>query len=134
MPGYYKISHSWVYGRRHPNDDVLLEAVITSYADINVSETLVRWLKDKPKGTTAVDYENTVCWYCGGVWLHYITNTNTLFLYMHSSGEDAFDSLEYYANKIEKVFYKNHSDIDIQWIEHPHKRSKLKETVQNAQI
>lgn len=91
MPGYYKINHSWADGRRHTDGDVLLEAVITSYADINISETLARWLKDKPKSTTDIDYKNTICWYCGGVWLHYITNKNTLFLYMHSSGEDAFD-------------------------------------------
>ncbi len=73
MPGYYKINHSWADGRRHTDDDVLLEAVITSYADINISETLARWLKDKPKSTTDIDYKNTICWYCGGVWLHYIT-------------------------------------------------------------
>ncbi len=37
MPGYYKINHSWADGRRHTDDDVLLGAVITSYADINIS-------------------------------------------------------------------------------------------------
>ncbi|EBV5086595.1 hypothetical protein ID80_005025 [Salmonella enterica subsp. enterica serovar Ball] len=133
MPRYYKISHNWFYGRKNIDDDVLLEAAITSHAGVNVSETLSRWLKDKPKGTTDVDYEKTICWYCGGVWLHYFMNENTLFLYMHSSGEDAFDSLSYYANKIANFFYKNHPDVDIRWAEHPHNRNKLKETSINSE-
>lgn len=130
MPGYYKISHSWEYRRRTCQDDVLLEAVITSDTNLNTEKTLLQWLNDKNKnkGTNTVDYKDITCWYYGGVWLHYAINNNALSLYMHSSGEDAFDSLNYCAYEIAKTFYKNHSDFSILWIEHPHKRNKLKET------
>ncbi|EBK2702469.1 hypothetical protein [Salmonella enterica] len=128
MPGYYKISHSWEYRRRTSWNDVLLESLVTSDTNINTEETLVQWLNDKEKGTIAVDYKNITCWYYGGVWLHYAVNNKALSLYMHSSGEDAFDSLNDCAYEIAKIFYKNHPGVDIQWIEHPHKRNKLKET------
>ncbi len=128
MPGYYKISHSWECRRRTSWNDVLLEAVVTSDTNQNTEEALTLWLHDKEQGTATVDYKNITCWYCGGVWLHYAINNNALSLYMHSSGEDAFDSLNYCAYEIAKTFYKNHSGISIRWIEHPHKRNKLKET------
>lgn len=130
MPRYYKISRSWegrIYVYRN---DVLLEALITSDAHINTEETLTQWLNDKEKGTTCVDYKKITCWYYGGVWLHYLLNKDALSLYMHSSGEDAFDSLHYCAHEIAKILYKNHSDINIRWIEHPHKRNNLKKTSQ----
>lgn len=40
MPGYYKISHSWGYRRRTHWNDVLLEAVVTSDANLTAEETL----------------------------------------------------------------------------------------------
>ncbi len=104
MPGYYKISHSWEYRRRTHWNDVLLEAVVTSDTNLTAEETLTQWLHDKIQGTVTVDYKNITCWHYSGVWLHYAINNNALSLYMHSSGEDAFDSLNYCAYAIAKKF------------------------------
>ncbi|EPB0514673.1 hypothetical protein ACRABS_005117, partial [Salmonella enterica subsp. enterica] len=67
------------------------------------------------------------------VWLHYLINNDALSLYMHSSGEDAFDSLNYCAYTIAKFFYTNHQDVNIRWIEHPHKRNNLRQTSINSE-
>lgn len=104
MPGYYKISHSWEYRRHTHWNDVLLEAVVTSDTNLTAEETLTQWLHDKKQGTVTVDYKNITCWHYSGVWLHYAINNNALSLYMHSSGEDAFDSLNYCAHAIAKKF------------------------------
>ncbi|AXD41501.1 hypothetical protein JIJ74_001371 [Salmonella enterica] len=128
MSGYYKTSQLWEHRRRNARSDVLLEAVITSDTNNNAETILTQWLNDKEQGTATVDYKNITCWYYGGVWLHYVINNNTLSLYLHSGGEDAFVSLNGCAREIAKIFYKNHSGISILWIEHPHKRNKLKET------
>ncbi|EBA3007712.1 hypothetical protein AB385_24680, partial [Salmonella enterica] len=93
MPRYYKISRSWEGRRYIYRNDVLLEAIVTSDTNQNTEETLIQWLNDQEKGTTTVDYKNITCWYYGGVWLHYLINNDALSLYMHSSGEDAFDSI-----------------------------------------
>lgn len=91
MPRYYKISRSWEGRRYIYRNDVLLEAIVTSDTNQNTEETLIQWLNDQEKGTTTVDYKNITCWYYGGVWLHYLINNDALSLYIHSSGEDAFD-------------------------------------------
>ncbi|HIB1392495.1 TPA: hypothetical protein ACWV4T_005202 [Salmonella enterica subsp. enterica serovar Muenchen] len=128
MHRFYKINYRWECKKRKPTDDVLLEAVITSDIMIHTENTFLRWLDEQEKGNTSVDGKNVTCWYCGGVWLHYTINENAVSLYMHSSGEDAFDSLTYCANKIAEVLYQNHPDITIRWIEHPHRRNSLMET------
>lgn len=127
MPKYYKINYDWGYKYWKLSDDVLLEAIITSNITI-VERTLIQWLSHLENGTTSVDKQNITCWYYGGVWLHYVKNENTLSLYMHSSGEDAFDSLVYCANEIAKIFYQSHTTTNIQWVEHPHRRNNIKET------
>ncbi|EAT1310366.1 hypothetical protein EX399_21855 [Salmonella enterica] len=132
MSGYYKISHCWECRRRTYWNDVLLEAVVTSDTNLNAEETLTQWLHDKKQETVTVDYKNITCWSYGGVWLHYVINNNALSLYMHSSGEDAFDSLNYCAYAIAKIFYTNHQDVNIRWIEHPHKRNNLRQTSINS--
>lgn len=134
MPGYYKISHSWEYRRRTHWNDVLLEAVVTSDTNLTAEETLTQWLHDKKQGTVTVDYKNITCWHYSGVWLHYAINNNALSLYMHSSGEDAFDSLNYCAYVIAKKIYTHHPDINIQWIEHPHKRNNFRQTSINSEL
>ncbi|ENB9457443.1 hypothetical protein Q4R59_17000 [Morganella morganii] len=124
---YYKINYNWGYKQWKLSDDVLLEAIVTS--DITIAEKkLIQWLNHLEKGTTSVDKQNITCWYYGGVWLYYAKNENSIFIYMHSSGEDAFDSLAYCANKIAKILYQNHTATEIKWIEHPHRRKYLKET------
>ncbi|EAA9549340.1 hypothetical protein OY03_001073 [Salmonella enterica subsp. enterica] len=133
MPRYYKISRSWEGRRYIYRNDVLLEAIVTSDTNQNTEETLIQWLNDQEKGTTTVDYKNITCWYYGGVWLHYVINNSTLSLYMHSSGEDAFDSLNYCAYTIAKFFYTYHQDVNIRWIEHPHKRNSLRQTSINSE-
>lgn len=60
------------------------------------------------------------------VLLHYIISENVISLYMHSNGEDVFDSLSYSANEIAKILYKKHHDVSIKWTEHPHRRHYLK--------
>lgn len=81
------------------------------------------------KGGTYVDGKRITCWYYGGVWLHYVIRENRISLYMHSSGEDAFDSLAYCANAVAKILYKRYPEICIIWNEHPHQRKRLIETI-----
>ncbi|EAT9905659.1 hypothetical protein CR36_24270 [Salmonella enterica subsp. enterica] len=133
MPRYYKISRSWEGRRYIYRNDVLLEAIVTSDTNQNTEETLIQWLNDQEKGTTTVDYKNITCWYYGGVWLHYLINNDALSLYIHSSGEDAFDSFHFCAREIARIFYKNHPGINIRWIEHPHKRNNLRQTSINSE-
>ncbi|EBS8367630.1 hypothetical protein CFF91_17890 [Salmonella enterica] len=130
MPGYYRIPPGWEKRRRRQDDDVLLEATVTvdKTIQIQVENTFIRWLKTREKGAVSLDNKKITCWYCGGVWLHYTVNTNVMSLYLHSGGEDAFDSLADCANEIARLLYQNHSDVSIKWTEHPHRRKYLKDT------
>ena len=127
MSKYYKLNYNWGYKQWKHSDDVLLEAIITS--NIKIAENiLVQWLNSLEKGATSVDEQNITCWYYGGVWIHYVTNENTISLYMHSSGEDAFDSIAYSANEVAKILHQTPSTTNIKWVEHPHRRNNIKET------
>ncbi|EAM2866574.1 hypothetical protein AHS81_23075 [Salmonella enterica] len=128
MPRYYKISHSWEYQSRKPNNDVLLEACVVIKTPLKAEITLIQWLAGKAKGTMYVDHKNVTYWSCSGVLLHYIMTKKSIVLYMHSSGKSAIDSISYCAYEIAKIFYSNHPDAEIQWIEHPYKRKNLKQT------
>lgn len=128
MPGYYRINTGWENRRRRPDDDVLLEATVTADKIIQAESTLIRWLKTRGKGAVSLDHKKVICWYCGGVWLHYTVNINIISLYLHSGGEDAFDSLADCANEIARLLYQNHPDVSIRWTEHPHRRNYLKDT------
>ncbi|EAM2909406.1 hypothetical protein D2122_23150 [Salmonella enterica subsp. enterica serovar Weslaco] len=55
-------------------------------------------------------------------------NIHVISLYLHSSGEDAFDSLADCTNEIAQLLYQNNPDVNIRWTEHPHRRKYLKET------
>lgn len=123
-------SPGWENRRRRQDDDVLLEATVTvdKTIQIQVENTFIRWLKTREKGAVSLDNKKIICWYCGGVWLHYTVNTNVMSLYLHSGGEDAFDSLADCANEISRLLYQNHSDVSIKWTEHPHRRKYLKDT------
>lgn len=133
MPGYYKISHSWEYRNRKPTNDVLLEACVTFNNAFKAEKTLTQWLDGKVKSTMSVDHKDVTCWSCGGVLLHYIMSKKSIVLYMHSSGKDAIDSISYCAYEIARIFYSNHSDAEIKWIEHPHKRNNLRQTSINSE-
>ncbi|EDU9483827.1 hypothetical protein XH18_003776 [Salmonella enterica subsp. arizonae] len=128
MPGYYRINSRWENRRRRPNGDVFLEVTVTTDKIIQAENTFIRWLKTTEKGTVSLDNKKVTCWYCGGVWLHYTVNINVIFLYLHSSGEDAFDSLADCTNEIAQLLYQNNPDVSIRWTEHPHRRKDLKET------
>ncbi|EIV7687844.1 hypothetical protein MA092_001857 [Salmonella enterica] len=127
MPGYYKIDPGWENRRRRTDDDVLLEATVTADKIKQPENMLIRWLKTREKGNVSLDNKNVTCWYCGGVWLHYAVNTNVMSLYLHSGGEDAFDSLADCANEIARLLYQNNPDVSIRWNEHPHRRKYLKD-------
>ncbi|HFJ2022069.1 TPA: hypothetical protein ACGT9I_001372 [Salmonella enterica] len=129
MPKHYKTNPNWENRKRKSDDDVLLESTVFSDKLIQAESTLIHWLKRKEQGTVSVDGKNITCWYCGGTWFHYTLNVNFMSLYIHSSGEDAFDSLAYCANEIAEILYKNHPDTTIRWTEHPHRRQYLKETM-----
>ncbi|HEC8924918.1 TPA: hypothetical protein R4D26_000973 [Salmonella enterica subsp. enterica serovar Stanley] len=128
MPKYYRVNPRWENRRRRTDDDVLLEATVTTDKTKQPENTLIRWLKTREKGNVSLDNKKVNCWYCGGVWLHYTVNINVISLYMHSGGEDAFDSLADCANEIARLLYQNHPDAIIRWTEHPHRRKYLKDT------
>ncbi len=128
MPKYYRVNPRWENRRRRADDDVLLEATVTADKTIKAENTFIRWLIKREKGTVSLDNKSITCWYCGGVWLHYTANLNVMSLYMHSGGEDAFESLAYCANEIARFLYQNHPEVSIRWTEHPHQRKYLKDT------
>ncbi|EAX4618757.1 hypothetical protein S886_09620 [Salmonella enterica subsp. arizonae] len=124
MPGYYRVNPGWENKRRRPDDDVLLEVTVTADKTKPPENTLIPWLKTREKGNVSLDNKKVTCWYCGGVWLHYTVNINVISLYLHSGGEDAFDSLADCAKEIARLF----PDASIRWTEHPHRRKYLKDT------
>ncbi|HDC1420841.1 TPA: hypothetical protein O7U53_004843 [Salmonella enterica] len=134
MPGYYIISYNWEHRKRKPNEDVLLEACVALDNALEAEKTLIHWLNDKIKGAMSVDDKDVTCWACDNVLLHYIMSKKSICLYMHSSGPDAFDSLNYCAYEIARIFYNNYPDAEIKWIEHPHKSNNLKGTSINNEL
>lgn len=128
MHKYYRVNSGWANRRRRTDDDILLEATVTTDKIKQPENMLIRWLKTREKGNVSLDNKKVTCWYCGGVWLHYTVTINEISLYMHSGGEDAFDSLADCANEIARLLHQNQPDISIKWTEHPHRRKYLKDT------
>lgn len=122
---HYPLNYAWGHGKTWSRGaDVLLEASIATTKPEAIREAIIEWRGAKRSERVHIDGVEVDSWYDGGAWFHYEL-ADAITVYLHSSGEDAFDTLEYYANNLAEALEKADAGVRITWTEHPHKRDYL---------
>lgn len=122
---HYPRNYGWARSKKWKlRDDVLLEANIATKNPGAVEQVIVGWLAAKHPGSARVDGVQQDCWYEGGGWFHH-KFADGISVYLHSSGEDAFDTLEHYANSLVRILEEADAEVRVTWTEHPHRRTHV---------
>lgn len=120
----WPLDYSWgsKINKWKENTDVFLEGQISNK---NESLDLLRTIISKfDKDEAFLDGEKIEIFYVGGV-QGYIQELDKNFsICLHSKGEDAFDSLSYYSEFIERKLKIKKNKISVKWIKHKHDRDE----------
>ncbi|MGY0505448.1 hypothetical protein [Luteimonas sp. e5] len=119
-------SHRWNVWR-----DVLLEAQPWTQRPEAVRAAVRDWLGGMQVETIEVDGERIEVAASGGIWVQaedFAGGQPAMSIQLHSSGEDAFDSLKWHADALVDVLLQADPDIKVKWVRHPHRRHYLRQT------
>ncbi|RMH94159.1 hypothetical protein EBB59_03085 [Lysobacter pythonis] len=132
-PLRWPLDYSWGYRHWRWNvwSDVLLEAQPWTTRPAEVRAALAVWLAGKTQSVARVDGEEIAIAYEGGIRMHAEDRQGgqpAMSVYLHSSGEDAFDSIKWYADQLVDALLAVDPEVKVRWVKHPHKRHYLRET------
>ncbi|MDO5609283.1 MAG: hypothetical protein Q4G62_00625 [Pseudomonadota bacterium] len=123
----WPLDYGW--GQRHWrwNDahDVLLEAQPWTHTPDAVRAAVHAWLASKQADQAEVDGKLQPIVYEGGIWMQCHDRRGgqpALCIDLHSSGQDAFDAIKWYADELVDVLLAADPAIKVKWIKHPHQR------------
>lgn len=100
--------------------DVLLEGKITN--SDNTLYILNKISSNFEYNLLLVDNRRRKVFYEGGIYFYFEKNIKGHSIFLHSSGQDAFDTICYYSQYFEEQITQRISKIKIKWIEHKHNR------------
>ncbi len=126
-PLRWPLDYGWGGRHRRWNDhhDVLLEAQPWTTRPDEVRHAVHAWLATKTADTRRVDGVPRAIVYEGGIWMYAEDRHGgqpALSVYLHSSGQDAFDAIHWYANELVDALLAVDPAIKVKWIKHPHHR------------
>lgn len=132
-PLRWPLDYSWGYRhwRWNESHDVLLEAQPWASQPDAVRAAVHAWLAGKHQGEVEVDGECQPIAYEGGIWIQCQDLHGAqpaLRIDLHSSGQDAFDSIKWYTDELVDVLLAADPDIKVKWIKHPHRRHYRRRT------
>ncbi|MDO5654359.1 MAG: hypothetical protein Q4G39_09710 [Brachymonas sp.] len=122
---YWILDYSWSSrgGKWSEMTDVML---IGEAVDACGAQALAEWVAQQESSDAQVDGQPRSIFYAGGV-RGYLNETEDAApaartLYLHSSGQDAFDSLSYYSQEIAEFLQARGCKTAMQWAEARHDR------------
>lgn len=123
---YWELDYSWSKrgGKWTEFTDVMLIGETTH--DQHCINTLREWVALQETDQAAIDRVKRTIFYAGGIqgYLDFSSNeaADSQVIYLHSRGQDAFDSLSYYSKQIAN-FLRNHGcRAGLMWREARHDR------------
>lgn len=121
----WPLDYSWgsKINKWKEDTDVLLEGEILSVNTEDL-EFLKSMISEFDKGFAFLNGEKKEIFYAGGVQGYIVETAKSFSIYLHSRGEDAFDSLSYYSEFIERKLKENNNKISFNWIKHKHNRKE----------
>ncbi len=123
---HYPLNYAWDIKHWNEDRDVMLEAQFSGVSPAQIAPLLEQWLHSKQRDQQVLDQQTATIFYAGGAWFHWPA-VDSLQFYIHSAGQDAFDSIHYYANHLaDYLFAALGPKLQLQWIEHPHRRDYLR--------
>ncbi|MDO5693778.1 MAG: hypothetical protein Q4G70_15095 [Pseudomonadota bacterium] len=108
-------------GAWNEDTDVLLVGTVASGAP--GADALNAWVAQQDKSQGRVDGVEREIFYAGGVRGYLETSEDGTALYLHSRGEDAFDSLSHYSGEVARFLRAQGCDTPLQWTEARHDRA-----------
>ena len=133
IPLRWPLDYGW--GHRHwrwnESHDVLLEAQPYTRKPDAARAAVHAWLASKHAGEMEVDGALQPIVYEGGIWMQAFDKVGgqpAMSIHLHSGGQDAFDSIKWYADELVDALLIVDPDIKVKWIKHPHRRHYARQT------
>lgn len=127
---HWRLDYGWARrgGKWTDFTDVMLEARVNG--DSKSIQALRNWVDSHDTCNGILDGVQKTVFYAGGIQGYAVFDTvlsagghTSASVYMHSHGQDAFDSLCYYSKQLASALNHARGACTLEWVEHAHQRS-----------
>ncbi|WP_370890313.1 hypothetical protein [Janibacter sp. GXQ6167] len=125
-PQRYQLDYGWGHDPAWSEDaTVTLRVSVVSDHPRESVEAVAEWLETKHWGTVKVAGDLELGWFEGGGYFQVVGGAaraeSPLVLLIISGGQDAFDSIHWYAEELYNELVAIDPDIRIEWEQLPHR-------------